>query len=210
MREFDGTSSSEHAARVTVVMETGVGSIEIDVYVQRAPISSYAFLALVEDGSFSKDGVFFRVVRRDENDQGQPQIDVIQAWLQESHAGLSGIKHEATSQTNLQHRNGTVSLARSRTEAATGAEFFICIGDQPGLDAGGSRIDDGLGFAAFGQVINGMDTVHHIHAQQTRYSSDDPYLKGQILDPPVRIVRAFRSVGDRADQLLAPHEGGCS
>ena len=42
------------------------------------------------------------------------------------------------------------------------AEFFICIGDQPELDFGGRRNPDGQGFAAFGQVVAGMDVVKAI------------------------------------------------
>ena len=41
--------------------------------------------------------------------------------------------------------------------AASG--FFVCIGDQPELDEGGRRNPDGHGFAAFGQVVEGMNVV---------------------------------------------------
>ena len=40
--------------------------------------------------------------------------------------------------------------------------FFICINDQPELDYGGKRNPDGQGFAAFGQVIKGMEIVKKI------------------------------------------------
>jgi peptidyl-prolyl cis-trans isomerase A (cyclophilin A) len=46
-----------------------------------------------------------------------------------------------------------------------GSAFFICIGDQPELDFGGHRNPDGQGFAAFGQIVDGMDVVRTIFAQ---------------------------------------------
>ena len=53
--------------------------------------------------------------------------------------------------------DGTVSMARGGPDTAT-SDFFICIGEQPALDYGGRRNPDGQGFAAFGQVIDGMES----------------------------------------------------
>ena len=51
----------------------------------------------------------------------------------------------------------------ARLEPGTASsEFFICINDQPELDYGGKRNPDGQGFAAFGQVIKGMEIVKKI------------------------------------------------
>ncbi|MBE0675549.1 MAG: peptidylprolyl isomerase, partial [Bacteroidales bacterium] len=80
------------------------------------------------------------------------------------------------------HRNGTISMARSRVGSAT-SEFFICVGDQPGLDFGGRRNPDGQGFAAFGQVIDGMDIVLAIHGKAE---------ENQYLANPVRIINIRR------------------
>ena len=55
-------------------------------------------------------------------------------------------------------------MARREPGSAT-SEFFICIGDQPELDFGGHRNPDGQGFAAFGQVVDGMDVVTAIYAR---------------------------------------------
>ena len=62
-------------------------------------------------------------------------------------------------------------------------EFFICIGDQPELDFGGTRNPDGQGFAAFGRMVSGMDVVRRV---QTRPA------EGQRLRPPVQILRVVR------------------
>ena len=78
--------------------------------------------------------------------------------------------------------DGTVSMARLGPDTAT-QSFFICVGDQPELDFGGQRNPDGQGFAAFGQVVEGMDLVRAIHTSAA---------EGQQLDPPIQIQRAVR------------------
>ncbi len=87
------------------------------------------------------------------------------------------IKLERTSVSKLRHKDGTLSMVRDGPDTAT-YEFFICIGDQPQLDAGGRRNPDGRGFAAFGRVVRGMDVVRKIQSA----SAD-----GQKLKPPVKI-----------------------
>ena len=74
---------------------------------------------------------------------------------------LQPIKHETTNITGLLHKNGTISMARLDPGTAS-SEFFICINEQPELDYGGKRNPDGQGFAAFGQVIEGMHIVKNI------------------------------------------------
>ncbi len=107
---------------------------------------------------------------------------------------LPKIEHETTEQTGILHRDGVISLARSEVGSATGGTFFICIGDQPSLDMGGGRAvsGDGQGFAAFGRVIKGMDVVKKIHSTKTKSGSEDAYTAGQIIDPAVRIIKAYR------------------
>lgn len=73
-----------------------------------------------------------------------------------------------------------------------GGTFFITIGDQPSLDFGGTRNGDGMGFAAFGRVTRGMDIVHAIHQMESTAPTDNAYLRGQLLNKPVTIHRAYR------------------
>jgi peptidyl-prolyl cis-trans isomerase A (cyclophilin A) len=73
-------------------------------------------------------------------------------------------------------------MARFTPDSAV-SDFFICIGDTPELDFGGKRNPDGQGFAAFGQVIEGMDVVRTIQHQPAN---------GQALDPVVPIIGATR------------------
>lgn len=136
---------------------------------------------------------FYRTVYP-ENDNGNPKISVIQGGVLPGTEGLPPVSHETTGQTGILHKDGVISLARGEVGTGGGAAFFICIGDQPSLDMGGGRAvsGDGQGFAAFGRVIRGMDVVRTIHQSRPSGNTEDAYLAGQILDPPIKILRAYR------------------
>lgn len=175
------------AGTVRVALRTAAGPIEIEVFTSRAPLSAGAFLAVVEAGGYD-GGAFTRVVRPG-NDHGTPRISVVQGRARVTSAP---VPHETTAQTGLRHLNGTVSLPRDTPGTASGAEFFICVGDQPALDQGGRRNPDGQGFAAFGRVVSGMAAVRQVWSQAATGPSPDGYTAGQMLSPPVRILRARR------------------
>ena len=113
------------------------------------------------------------------------RIEVIQGGANPARTGarFPAVPLERTTVTGLRHRDGTLSMARGGPDSAT-SDFFICIGDQPSLDFGGHRNLDGQGFAAFGQVTQGMDIVRAIQKQPAN---------GQTLEPPIRIVRIERA-----------------
>ena len=131
------------------------------------------------------------MVRRS-NDNGSPVIEVIQGGLTDPARALPPVPHETTDQTGIRHLDGTLSLARTEPGSASGGTFFITIGDQPGLDFGGARNQDGLGFAAFGRVTSGMNVVHGIHQTESTAPTDNAYLRGQLLNEPVTIRKAYR------------------
>ncbi len=180
------------AEPVYVVLETEKGVIEIEVLVDQAPISSGSFLAHIDAGLIAMGG-FYRTVYP-ENDNGSPKISVIQGGVLDGADGFPPVAHETTSQTGILHKDGVVSLARGAVGTGGGAAFFICIGDQPSLDMGGGRAvsGDGQGFAAFARVTKGMDVVRTIHRTKTSSGGGDAYTAGQIMDPPIRITKAYR------------------
>ena len=71
------------------------------------------------------------------------------------------------------------------------ADFFILLSDTPGFDAGGNAADAN-GFAAFGHVVEGMDVVKKIFAAPTSATKGEGVMKGQMLEPPVKILKASR------------------
>jgi peptidyl-prolyl cis-trans isomerase A (cyclophilin A) len=161
-----------------IVIKTELGIIEIEIYETEAPITAANFLMYVDEDRY-KDGCFYRVVTMDNQPDNDIKIEVIQGGLSGETRGnmLPPIEHETTDKTGVLHKNGVISMARSKPGTAS-SEFFICVGDQPELDFGGKRNPDGQGFSAFGKVVKGMDVVQKIHRQPT---------EGQILDPQIKI-----------------------
>lgn len=161
---------------VMLKMETELGEITIEIYLDKAPITALNFLKYVDDGLF-KNSKFYRVVRDDNQPDNDITIDVIQGGLFSEEEMYPPIEHETTVITGIKHKDGVISMARNEPGSAT-SEFFICVGDQPELDFGGKRNPDGQGFATFGKVVKGMDVVRKIHQQP---------VDGQMLEPEVVI-----------------------
>jgi len=76
------------------------------------------------------------------------------------------------------------------------ADFFILLSDMPGLDADGPG-GDANGFAAFGHVTEGMDVVKKIWSSPTSPTKGEGAMKGQMLEPQIRIVKAARLDPDK-------------
>lgn len=149
-----------------VEIETPLGSIELEIYENKAPITAKHFLANVDNQVFDK-ACFYRVVHMDNQEGRDIKIEVIQGGLFHDSIvdQMATIKHETTNKTGILHLDGVISMARNQPGTAC-TEFFICVGDQPHLDAGGLRNSDSQGFAAFGKVIKGMDVVRTIQKQK--------------------------------------------
>ncbi len=178
---FCGLPWACSTAEVRVIMETGLGNLEIEVYTADAPVSAANFLRHVDENLF-QGASFYRVVRLDNQPDNDVKIEVIQGGLWPEDSPLPPITHETTKQTGRLHLDGVISMARLEPGSAT-SEIFICVGDQPQLDFGGRRNPDGQGFAAFGRVINGMEVVRRIQ----QLPAD-----GQTLLEPVRITAIRR------------------
>lgn len=176
-----GTPPGPSARQARVVLETGLGEIEVEVDLERAPVTARNFLRYVVDGRYD-GGRFHRTVTPQNQPDKKVKIDVIQAGVAPAREkdDFPPIPLERTRDTGLSHVDGAVSMARDTPDSAT-SDFFLCVGDQPSLDFGGARNPDGQGFAAFGRVVRGMDVVRKAWSSPA---------KGQALVPPVPILRA--------------------
>lgn len=172
---------------VAIRVETALGNIDIAVDTKRAPITAANFLKYV-DGQFYDGGRFHRATRPDNYVPApptKPAMQIIQAGINPNRRqqGFDPIPLERTSVTGLKHVVGTVSMARAPAADTARSDFFICLDDQPSLDFGGKRFDDGQGAAAFGRVLKGLDVVRRIQQQP---------VDKQALTPPVTITRMSR------------------
>lgn len=187
---FIVSCQSRSRSSPTVIVETELGEVIIELFLDRAPVTASNFLRYVDENRF-EDASFYRVVRLDNQPDSDVRIEVIQGGIGfvESDLRLPPIIHETTKKTGVLHKDGVISMAR-REPGTASSEFFICVGDQPELDFGGKRNPDGQGYATFGRVIQGMDVVHAIQQRPAQ---------GQMLVSPVKIISVRRM---KASSLL--------
>ncbi|MES2136362.1 MAG: peptidylprolyl isomerase [Pseudomonadota bacterium] len=168
---------------VPVAIQTSAGRIVIALDKTRAPVTTANFLHYVDTHRFDGE-TFYRAMRM--GDGG-----LIQAGIRSDARKLyPPIAHEPTSKTGIHNVAGAVSMARLAPGTAT-ADFFILLSDTPGFDAGAPGGDPD-GFAAFGHVVEGMDVVKKIFASPADPNKGEGVMKGQFLDPPVKIIKAER------------------
>ena len=168
---------------VRVRLETGAGPILLALDAKRAPITAANFVRYVEEGRF--DGTSF--YRAAPTKGAAPGRGFIQGGIRRNPKRmLPPIEHEPTSKTGLKHEEGTISMARTETGAM--GEFFITTTAMPSMDAEGGK----EGYAAFGKVVEGMDSVRRILAAPTTPGAGRGAMKGQMIAEPVPIVSAKR------------------
>jgi peptidyl-prolyl cis-trans isomerase A (cyclophilin A) len=158
---------------VTVALETDKGRIVLALDQGRAPVTTANFLAYVDKGWL--DGQpFYRAMTW--GDGG-----LIQGGVRDGAKQLPPIRHEPTSLTGLNNVAGAVALANSGAGTARN-DFYILTVDIPPLDATATE----PGFAVFGRVVEG------ILAAPVSATKGDADMKGQMLEPEVKILRAAR------------------
>jgi peptidyl-prolyl cis-trans isomerase A (cyclophilin A) len=172
--------------RTRVRLQTDKGAIVVELADDKAPITVANFLHYVDTRRM--DGAtFYRAARA----PGAPTVGLIEAGIRDASKLFPPIAHESTAVTGLKNLDGTLSMARFAPGTAT-SDFSICCGDAPYLDAHPELPGDNAGYAAFGQVVDGMDVARAILAMPTTGAAQPPSMQGQMIDPPVAIVSARR------------------
>lgn len=138
------------AANPIVEMRTNQGTIELELFEDKAPKSVANFLEYVRSGHY--DGtVFHRVISGfmiqgggfDGNLRQKPTRPPIE------NEAKNGLRNEA----------GTIAMARTSNPHSASAQFFINLVANTFLDHPGQ---DGWGYAVFGKVTKGFDVVEKI------------------------------------------------
>ncbi|HET6646220.1 MAG TPA: peptidylprolyl isomerase [Pyrinomonadaceae bacterium] len=164
---FDGAAVDKMAEQC-VTLETGAGSIEIEMMPEVAPESVRNFLNLAATGALDTT-TFSRVVKGFVIQGGN--LSTSEKW------GLELSKRAARRLPDepgiIKHVRGIVSMARGDEPKTATTHFFILIGD-------GSHLNSK--FAAFGRVRKGIEVADAINAAQTDG------------DKPVKAVRINRAV----------------
>jgi len=144
------------AANSVVLVDTSMGSIKIELFETKAPITVKNFLQYVEDKHY--DGTIFHRVMNNFMIQGGG----MEPGLKEKKT-REVIKNE--SDNNLSNKRGTIAMARRPAPDSASAQFFINVVDNPRLDK--AQAPDKVGYCVFGQVIEGMDIVDKISQVKT-------------------------------------------
>jgi cyclophilin family peptidyl-prolyl cis-trans isomerase len=154
-------SSGVRAANPIVIMETSMGTIKIELFDDKAPITVKNFLSYVEDKHY--DGVIFHRVIPD----FMIQSGGMEPGLKEKKT-KDPIKNEAGNQ--LPNTRYTIAMARLNDPDTATSQFYINLKHNKSLD----RANDpkGFGYCVFGRVIDGTDVVDKINGVKTGSKRD--------------------------------------
>ena len=149
---------------ITITMENGK-EIKLELYPEIAPKTVENFEKLVKEG-FYNGLCFHRVIPGFMIQGGCPQGTGMggPGYHIQGEFAANGIKND------LKHERGVISMARAMDPNSAGSQFFIMHEDAPHLDGQ---------YAAFGQVIEGIEVVDEIASVATNFS--DKPLQPQIM-----------------------------
>ena len=140
-----------------VKFTTNLGSFQIQLEDEKAPLSSANFLTYVKQG-FYNGTIFHRVIPGFMAQGGGFDAKFEQKSTNEP------IKNEADN--GLKNKRGTLAMARTNDPHSATAQFFINYKDNSFLDHS-SPTPNGWGYAVFGHVIEGMDVADNMAKQDT-------------------------------------------
>ena len=140
---------------VIIEMENGA-KIKIELDRTAAPNTVNNFLSLANKG-FYNGLIFHRVIPGfmiqggcpDGTGMGGPGYSI------KGEFAANGVKNP------IKHKSGVISMARAMNPNSAGSQFFIMHQDAPHLDGQ---------YAAFGHIVEGMETVDAIAATPTNFS----------------------------------------
>ena len=161
------------AVKVTVIMETSMGTIELELDSEKASVTVANFVEYALDGHF--DGtVFHRVI---------PGFMIQGGGLTSNGAEKSTRGPIVLESSNgLRNVRGTIAMARTSVPDSATSQFFINLVDNSFLDY--STSNDG--YAVFGRVVEGLDVVDAIAGVRT--SSRGPYDDWPVQDVVIQEV----------------------
>jgi cyclophilin family peptidyl-prolyl cis-trans isomerase len=144
--------------RPRVALRTNQGDIIVELDRERAPTTVENFLQYVRDGHYNGT-IFHRVIDGFMIQGGGYTVDL---QLKPTRAS---IPNEANN--GLSNQRGTIAMARTSEPHSAQAQFFSNVGDNPRLDFVSEQNNFTWGYAVFGRVVEGMDTVDRIRALET-------------------------------------------
>ena len=146
-------SMNDETGNPTVLIETSMGNITIELDMQNAPVSSENFLAYVDDGYYVGT-TFHRVIPGFMIQGGGITED-----MSDKPSSRAPIDNEANN--GLRNDRGSLAMARTSDPHSATSQFFINHADNDFLNHSSESMQ-GWGYAVFGRVVEGMDVVDSI------------------------------------------------
>ena len=166
-------------ANPQVLMKTSLGEIVIELYPEKAPKTVENFLKYVDDKHYN-GLIFHRVIGNFMIQGGGFDKDMKQK------ATRAPIPLE--SRNGLKNDAGTIAMARTSVPDSASSQFFINTVDNASLNFPNP---DGNGYAVFGKVVKGIETVKKIANVKTGRSG----MHGDVPVEPVTIESVTRVGG---------------
>lgn len=183
--------SGAKAANPVVTMETSMGTIKIELFEDKAPITVKNFLKYTEDKHYDNK-IFHRVIEDFMIQGGGFEA----GKLGDERKTRDPIKNE--SDNGVSNLRGTIAMARlgrdvggvKAVDSATD-QFFINVKDNKGLDG---KPGSATGYTVFGRVIEGMDVVDKIKAVKTGSKMGfDDVPTDDVVIKSVRLVKSDKN-----------------
>lgn len=180
------TPAVEADTRPYVALVTDLGTITLRIETKRAPITAGNFLRYVD--AKRMDGFkFYRSTK-----SWGPANQLVQAGNRgDARKNFPPIAHEPTNVTGLKSCDGALLMARLAPGDAT-TDFFLLLSNIPGFEADPKAPGDNAGFAVFGEMVAGRDVAEKIYALPVSATAGEGAMKGQMIEPAVKIVSARR------------------
>jgi cyclophilin family peptidyl-prolyl cis-trans isomerase len=155
------STSGAWAQNPRVEFKTSMGSFALELYADKAPKTVANFIQYVNSG-FYKGTIFHRVI-----DGFMIQGGGFEPGMREK-TTRAPIENEAglALKAGLKNELGTIAMARTPDPHSATAQFFINVKDNGFLDYR-EPSPRGFGYAVFGRVVEGMDTVLRISKMPT-------------------------------------------
>ncbi len=154
--------------KTVAVIQTSMGTFEVELYTGQAPLTTDNFIKLARDGFF--DGLIFHRVVEDFVVQGGG----FEPGMTQKTSPYGTIPLETSA--GLRNLRGTLAMARTSDPNSATSQFYVNLRDNPALDPGTAP----PGYAVFGTVISGMDVVDAIGRVET--GSSGPYTDVPVVD----------------------------
>lgn len=140
------------------ILNTNYGVIEIELNVEKAPITVANFVNYIKSGFYN--GTIFHRVINDFMIQGG-------GFDKNMHQKPTEAEIENEADNGLKNNKYTIAMARTMAPHSASAQFFINVQDNDFLNFK-AKDTQGWGYAVFGKVTAGFDIVDKIKMVKTK------------------------------------------